>query len=46
MSRLPAPYGDCVPDGKTSDYIYSNYEYSVEVNSKQNLSKFSRKNGS
>nr|AAC47264.1 MEC-4 [Caenorhabditis briggsae] len=30
MSRLPAPYGDCVPDGKTSDYIYSNYEYSVE----------------
>uniref|UniRef100_A0A914Y447 Degenerin mec-4/10 cytosolic domain-containing protein n=1 Tax=Panagrolaimus superbus TaxID=310955 RepID=A0A914Y447_9BILA len=30
MSRLPAPYGDCVPDGKTSDYIYSEYEYSVE----------------
>ncbi|VDD90217.1 unnamed protein product [Enterobius vermicularis] len=30
MSRLPAPYGDCVPDGKTSDYVYQNYEYSVE----------------
>uniref|UniRef100_A0A183D4I1 Amiloride-sensitive sodium channel n=1 Tax=Gongylonema pulchrum TaxID=637853 RepID=A0A183D4I1_9BILA len=30
MTRLPAPYGDCVPDGKTSDYIYQNYEYSVE----------------
>ncbi|KJH52915.1 degenerin [Dictyocaulus viviparus] len=30
MTRLPAPYGDCVPDGKTSDYIYKNYEYSVE----------------
>ena len=31
MTRLPAPYGDCVPDGKTDDYIYKNYEYSVEV---------------
>uniref|UniRef100_A0A183G2S3 Degenerin n=1 Tax=Heligmosomoides polygyrus TaxID=6339 RepID=A0A183G2S3_HELPZ len=31
MTRLPAPYGDCVPDGKTSDYIYKNYEYSVEM---------------
>ncbi|VDK46802.1 unnamed protein product [Anisakis simplex] len=30
MTRLPAPYGDCVPDGRTSDYIYQNYEYSVE----------------
>ncbi|VDN04218.1 unnamed protein product [Thelazia callipaeda] len=30
VSRLPAPYGDCIPDGKTSDYIYQNYEYSVE----------------
>uniref|UniRef100_A0A7E4V225 Amiloride-sensitive sodium channel n=1 Tax=Panagrellus redivivus TaxID=6233 RepID=A0A7E4V225_PANRE len=30
MSRLPAPYGDCVPDGKTSEYIYPEYEYSVE----------------
>ncbi|KAE9414547.1 hypothetical protein Angca_007670 [Angiostrongylus cantonensis] len=30
MTRLPAPYGDCVPDGRTSDYIYKNYEYSVE----------------
>uniref|UniRef100_A0A183V586 Amiloride-sensitive sodium channel n=2 Tax=Toxocara canis TaxID=6265 RepID=A0A183V586_TOXCA len=30
MTRLPAPYGDCVPDGKTSDYVYQNYEYSVE----------------
>ncbi|EJW79494.1 degenerin mec-4, partial [Wuchereria bancrofti] len=23
-----APYGDCIPDGKTSDYIYENYDYS------------------
>ncbi|GMS79828.1 hypothetical protein PENTCL1PPCAC_2003, partial [Pristionchus entomophagus] len=30
MSRLPAPYGDCIPDGKGTDYIYDNYEYSVE----------------
>uniref|UniRef100_A0A0N5AKK7 Amiloride-sensitive sodium channel n=1 Tax=Syphacia muris TaxID=451379 RepID=A0A0N5AKK7_9BILA len=30
MTRLPAPYGDCVPDGKTSEYVYQNYEYSVE----------------
>uniref|UniRef100_A0A7I4KHJ7 BMA-MEC-4 n=1 Tax=Brugia malayi TaxID=6279 RepID=A0A7I4KHJ7_BRUMA len=30
MTRLPAPYGDCIPDGKTSDYIYENYDYSVE----------------
>ncbi|GMT05278.1 hypothetical protein PENTCL1PPCAC_27452, partial [Pristionchus entomophagus] len=30
MSRLPAPYGDCIPDGKGSDYIYDHYEYSVE----------------
>ena len=34
MSRLPAPYGDCVPDGKTSEYIYQDYEYSVEVSFK------------
>lgn len=31
MSRLPAPYGDCIPDGKGTEYIYDNYEYSVEV---------------
>uniref|UniRef100_A0AC34GTL3 Uncharacterized protein n=1 Tax=Panagrolaimus sp. ES5 TaxID=591445 RepID=A0AC34GTL3_9BILA len=30
MSRLPAPYGDCVPDGLTSNYIYSGYRYSTE----------------
>uniref|UniRef100_A0A0K0FB83 Amiloride-sensitive sodium channel n=1 Tax=Strongyloides venezuelensis TaxID=75913 RepID=A0A0K0FB83_STRVS len=30
MTRLPAPYGDCVPDGKTKDYIYDEYEYTVE----------------
>ncbi|CAI5455769.1 unnamed protein product [Caenorhabditis angaria] len=30
MSRLPAPYGDCITDGKTADYIYQNYTYSVE----------------
>ncbi|CAJ0956463.1 unnamed protein product, partial [Mesorhabditis belari] len=30
MSRLPAPYGDCTPDGKTSAYIYQEYQYSVE----------------
>ncbi|KAI1725988.1 amiloride-sensitive sodium channel domain-containing protein [Ditylenchus destructor] len=31
MSRLPAPYGDCVWDGKNySSYIYQEHEYSVE----------------
>lgn len=30
MSRLPAPYGDCVPDVSIEDYIYTNYNYSVE----------------
>lgn len=32
MSRLPAPYGDCVIDGLTKDYIYRGYRYSTEVN--------------
>ena len=31
MSRLPAPYGDCVPDGLTANYIYSGHRYSTEV---------------
>jgi len=31
MTRLPAPYGDCIPDGKTDEYIYQNYTFSVEV---------------
>uniref|UniRef100_A0AC35U3A0 Degenerin n=1 Tax=Rhabditophanes sp. KR3021 TaxID=114890 RepID=A0AC35U3A0_9BILA len=30
MTRLPAPYGDCVRDGKTKDYVYNLYEYTVE----------------
>uniref|UniRef100_A0A914XEE3 Uncharacterized protein n=1 Tax=Plectus sambesii TaxID=2011161 RepID=A0A914XEE3_9BILA len=30
MSRLPAPYGDCVIDGKTSEYIFQDYRYSTE----------------
>ncbi|CAJ0578265.1 unnamed protein product, partial [Mesorhabditis spiculigera] len=30
MSRLPAPYGDCVPDGRTTGYIYADYAYSTE----------------
>ncbi|PIC20254.1 hypothetical protein B9Z55_025514 [Caenorhabditis nigoni] len=30
MSRLPAPYGDCVEDGTTSNYIYKGYAYSTE----------------
>ncbi|GMR63025.1 hypothetical protein PMAYCL1PPCAC_33220, partial [Pristionchus mayeri] len=30
MSRLAAPYGDCVPDGKTESYIYEDYVYSTE----------------
>ncbi|PAV73177.1 hypothetical protein WR25_14292 [Diploscapter pachys] len=31
LSRLPAPYGDCIPDGaETSHYIYKNYSYSTE----------------
>uniref|UniRef100_A0A8R1HXL4 Degenerin n=1 Tax=Caenorhabditis japonica TaxID=281687 RepID=A0A8R1HXL4_CAEJA len=30
MSRLPAPYGDCVEDGTTSNYIYKGYAFSTE----------------
>uniref|UniRef100_A0A0N4ZIN7 Acid-sensing ion channel 5 n=1 Tax=Parastrongyloides trichosuri TaxID=131310 RepID=A0A0N4ZIN7_PARTI len=30
MTRLPAPYGDCITDGKTKDYVYNEYEYTVE----------------
>ncbi|MFH4973780.1 hypothetical protein AB6A40_000489 [Gnathostoma spinigerum] len=30
MSRLPAPFGDCIPDGITRNYIYSGYRYSTE----------------
>ncbi|KAI6177484.1 hypothetical protein M3Y97_00912700 [Aphelenchoides bicaudatus] len=30
MTRLPAPFGNCVPDAKSEDYIYHNYVYSVE----------------
>jgi hypothetical protein len=31
MNRLPAPFGDCVHQGKTDDYIYQDKEYSTEV---------------
>ncbi|VDM37393.1 unnamed protein product [Toxocara canis] len=30
MTRLPAPFGDCVPDGLTERYIYDDYRYSTE----------------
>ncbi|CAD6187406.1 unnamed protein product [Caenorhabditis auriculariae] len=30
MSRLPAPYGDCIESGATSNYIYKGYAYSTE----------------
>ncbi|KAI6182778.1 Degenerin-like protein asic-1 [Aphelenchoides bicaudatus] len=30
MNRLPAPYGDCIRQGKTADYIYRDKEYSTE----------------
>ncbi|PIO76593.1 Amiloride-sensitive sodium channel [Teladorsagia circumcincta] len=30
MSRLPAPYGDCIAEGATSNYIYEGYAYSTE----------------
>ncbi|KAK6751236.1 hypothetical protein RB195_002922 [Necator americanus] len=30
MSRLPAPYGDCVAQGATSNYVYKGYTYSTE----------------
>lgn len=30
MSRLPAPYGDCIAQGATSNYIYKGYAYSTE----------------
>lgn len=30
MTRLSAPYGDCIMDGRTSSYIYDNYDYTTE----------------
>uniref|UniRef100_A0A0M3HPY9 Amiloride-sensitive sodium channel n=1 Tax=Ascaris lumbricoides TaxID=6252 RepID=A0A0M3HPY9_ASCLU len=30
MTRLPAPFGDCVVDGLTESYIYEDYRYSTE----------------
>ncbi|CAI2303102.1 unnamed protein product [Caenorhabditis sp. 36 PRJEB53466] len=30
MIRLPAPYGDCVKEGKTEDFIYTHKEYNTE----------------
>ncbi|CAJ0601742.1 unnamed protein product [Cylicocyclus nassatus] len=30
MSRLPAPYGDCIAEGATADYVYKGYKYSTE----------------
>ncbi|EYB98347.1 hypothetical protein Y032_0132g1732 [Ancylostoma ceylanicum] len=30
MSRLPAPYGDCIAEGATSNYVYKGYTYSTE----------------
>jgi hypothetical protein len=34
VERLSYPYGDCVDNelARGKDYIYENYEYSVEVN--------------
>ncbi|CAD5216048.1 unnamed protein product [Bursaphelenchus okinawaensis] len=30
ISRLPEPYGKCVPDGVDQKYIYQGYKYSLE----------------
>ncbi|CAB3407348.1 unnamed protein product [Caenorhabditis bovis] len=30
MTRLPAPYGDCVKEGKTADFIYTDKSYNTE----------------
>lgn len=30
MIRLPAPYGDCVKEGKNADFIYLDKQYSAE----------------
>ena len=30
MKRLSAPYGDCIDDGRTTSYIYENYDYTTE----------------
>uniref|UniRef100_A0A915ESP3 Uncharacterized protein n=1 Tax=Ditylenchus dipsaci TaxID=166011 RepID=A0A915ESP3_9BILA len=30
INRLPAPYGDCLQEGKNNDYIYQDKEYSTE----------------
>ncbi|VDP42721.1 unnamed protein product [Soboliphyme baturini] len=30
IERLPQPYGDCIREGKTEDYIYRDYVYTLE----------------
>ncbi|KAI6171410.1 Degenerin mec-10 [Aphelenchoides bicaudatus] len=30
LSRLPEPYGKCVPDGSTKEYLYQGFQYSLE----------------
>ncbi|CDW56919.1 degenerin unc 8 [Trichuris trichiura] len=30
IERLPAPYGDCIHEGKTEDYIYKDQVYTLE----------------
>lgn len=30
MTRLPAPHGDCVLDGKNAEFIYKDKTYSTE----------------
>ncbi|KAH7715254.1 CBN-ASIC-1 protein [Aphelenchoides avenae] len=32
VHRLPAPYGNCVEEGKDDDYIFRDKEYSTETN--------------
>ena len=31
MTRLPSPYGECVPEGKNEHFIYTHKNYSTEV---------------
>ncbi|GMT28473.1 hypothetical protein PFISCL1PPCAC_19770, partial [Pristionchus fissidentatus] len=40
MTRLPAPYGVCTPDGKDDNFIYRDKEYSTEGCQRSCLQRF------
>ncbi|GMT01982.1 hypothetical protein PENTCL1PPCAC_24156, partial [Pristionchus entomophagus] len=40
MTRLPAPYGECTPDGKDAHFIYTSKNYSTEACQRSCLQRF------